>query len=133
VEKSARIFESFEEADAADLLSRSQMSPEERVAIFFAIRESAFPDALSKDLLKFVECLNSNEVEYLIVGALAVSWHGFPRYSGDIDFFLHSSRTNAERVLQAIRQFGFGSLDIGVDDLMRTWTSDPTRERAKPD
>ena len=133
MEKSARIFESFEEADAADLLSRSQMSPEERVAIFFAIRESAFPDALSKDLLKFVECLNSNEVEYLIVGALAVSWHGFPRYSGDIDFFLHSSRTNAERVLQAIRQFGFGSLDIGVDDLMRTWTSDPTRERAKPD
>jgi len=86
-----------------------------------------------KDLLEFVECLNSNEVEYLIVGALAVSWHGFPRYSGDIDFFLHSSRTNAERVLQAIRQFGFGSLDIGVDDLMRTWTSDPTRERAKPD
>ena len=73
---------------------------------------------LSKDLREFVECLNSNKVEYLIVGALAVSWHGFPRYSADIDFFLRSSQSNAERVLQAIRQFGFGSLDITVDDLM---------------
>jgi hypothetical protein len=30
--------------------------------------------------------LNSNKIEFLIVGALAVSWHGFPRYSGDVDF-----------------------------------------------
>ena len=36
---------------------------------------------LSRDLREFVECLNSNKVEYLVVGALAVSWHGFPRYS----------------------------------------------------
>jgi hypothetical protein len=45
MEKTVRIFESFEEADAADALSRSQMSPQERVAIFFAIRERALPDA----------------------------------------------------------------------------------------
>jgi len=31
--------------------------------------------SLSKDLREFIECLNSNRVEYLIVGALAVSWH----------------------------------------------------------
>lgn len=73
---------------------------------------------LSKDLREFVECLNSNKVEYLIVGALAVSWHGFPRYSADIDFFLRSTQSNAEHVLQAIRQFGFGSLDISVDDFV---------------
>ncbi len=73
---------------------------------------------LSKDLREFVECLNSNKVEYLIVGALAVSWHGFSRYSADIDFFLRSTQSNAEHVLQAIRQFGFGSLDISVDDFV---------------
>ena len=43
---------------------------------------------LSKDLREFIECLNSNKVEYLVVGAFAVSWHGFPRYSGDIDFLI---------------------------------------------
>jgi hypothetical protein len=73
---------------------------------------------LSKDLREFVECLNSNRVEYLVVGALAVSWHGFPRYSADIDFFLRASHANAERVLQAIRPFGFGGLDIAVDDFV---------------
>ena len=72
---------------------------------------------LSKDLREFVECFNSNEVEYLIVGALAVSWHGYPRYSADIDFFVSPVMANAERVLRAIRQFGFGSLDISLDDL----------------
>jgi hypothetical protein len=38
---------------------------------------------LSRDLREFIECLNSNEVEYWIVGALAVSWHGFARYPMD--------------------------------------------------
>ena len=73
---------------------------------------------LSKDSREFIECLNSNKVEYLIVGALAVSWHGFPRYSADIDFFLRASRSNAECVLRAIGQFGFGSVDITAEDLL---------------
>ena len=74
---------------------------------------------LSKDLREFVECFNSNDVEYLVVGALAVSWHGYPRYSADIDFFVRPDRANAERVLKALRHFGFGSLDISIDDLTK--------------
>jgi hypothetical protein len=72
--------------------------------------------ALTKDLREFVEWLNSNEVEYLIVGAMAVSWYGFPRYSGDIDFFVRASRENAERLLAALRDFGFGSLPVTMED-----------------
>ncbi len=71
---------------------------------------------LNRDLREFVECLNSNGVEYLIVGALAVSWHGFSRYSADVDFFVRSTPENAARVLAALRQFGFGSLPLSVDD-----------------
>ena len=66
----------------------------------------------SSDLREFIECLNSNEVEYLVVGALAVSWHGFARYSADIDFLIRPSHANAVRVLRALAQLGFGSLDI---------------------
>jgi hypothetical protein len=40
---------------------------------------------LSKDLREFVESLNSNRVDYLIVGAFAVAFHGFPRYTADLD------------------------------------------------
>jgi hypothetical protein len=72
---------------------------------------------LSKDLREFIEYLNSNGVEYLVVGALAVSWHGFPRYSADIDFLVRPRHANAERVLRALSQFGFGSLDISTSDL----------------
>lgn len=72
---------------------------------------------LSKDLREFIECLNSNKVEYLVVGALAVSWHGFPRYSGDVDFLIRPNGDNAEAVLNALRQFGLGMLDISAADL----------------
>jgi hypothetical protein len=56
----------------------------------------------------------------LIVGALAVSWHGFPRYSADVDFLVRPSQTNAARVLRALSQFGFRSLDISASDLTST-------------
>src|ERR1017187_3274118 len=72
---------------------------------------------LSRDLRGFVECLISNKVEYLVVGALAVSWHGFPRYSGDIDFFVRPTSENAVRVIAALEQFGFGTLGISMGDL----------------
>jgi hypothetical protein len=71
----------------------------------------------SKDLREFIECLNSNEVDYLIVGALAVSWHGFPRYSADVDFLIRPTQANAVRVLRALSRFGFGNLDISPADL----------------
>src|SRR5271156_5028279 len=72
---------------------------------------------LSRDLKEFVGCLNSNRVEFVIVGALAVSWHGFPRYSGDIDFLVRPSHENALRLTAALDQFGFGSLGITLEDL----------------
>jgi len=56
-------------------------------------------------LREFIECLNSNEVEYLVVGALAVSWHGFPRYSADADFLIRPSQITSERVLRELSQF----------------------------
>lgn len=73
---------------------------------------------LSKDLREFIDCLNSNKVEYLIVGALAVGWHGFPRYSADIDFFVRSTPENGNHLLNALQQFGFGSLEITVEDFL---------------
>ena len=56
---------------------------------------------LSKGLREFVELLNANGVEYLVVGGFAVSYHGFAR---------RPSEENSHRVLAALAQFGFGSL-----------------------
>ena len=74
--------------------------------------------ALTKDSREFIGCLHSNKVEFLIVGALAVSWHGFPRYSGDIDFFIRATPDNAAHTMAALDQFGFGSIGITLEDLI---------------
>jgi hypothetical protein len=75
---------------------------------------------LSKDLHEFLELLNSNGVEYLVVGAFAVSYHGFPRYTADIDLFVRTSPNNAQRLLHVLSEFGFGSLGMNAEDLQTT-------------
>jgi hypothetical protein len=46
---------------------------------------------LQKDLREFIELLNSTKVKYVLVGGHAVAYHGFPRFTGDIDFFMEQS------------------------------------------
>ena len=74
---------------------------------------------LTKDLREFIELLNSNGVEYLIVGAFAVAWYGYPRFTADIDFFVRSTEANADIVIAVLQDFGFASLQINRDDLNR--------------
>jgi len=74
---------------------------------------------LNKDLREFIELLNSGGVEYLVVGAFAVAWHGHPRFTADIDFFVRPVAANGEAIVAALRAFGFGSLDITASDFSR--------------
>jgi hypothetical protein len=73
---------------------------------------------LQSDLREFIALLNAHKVEYLVVGGHAVAFHGYPRFTGDIDFFLRPTRENACRVIDALRKFGFASLAIEPEDLM---------------
>lgn len=72
---------------------------------------------LNSDLREFIALLNSNEVEYLVVGAFAVSFHGYPRYTGDLDLLVRPAPENAGRILRAISEFGFESLQVTEADL----------------
>jgi hypothetical protein len=72
---------------------------------------------LSKDLREFIELLNSNKVDYLVVGAFAVAWYGHPRFTADLDILIRPDNANAARVLDTLRLFGFGALDIATADL----------------
>ncbi|HEY3827495.1 MAG TPA: hypothetical protein VGL82_23240 [Bryobacteraceae bacterium] len=72
---------------------------------------------LNKDLREFVELLNSNKVDYLVVGAFAVAWYGYPRFTADLDIFIRPDSNNAQRLLEALQQFGFGALGIESGDL----------------
>lgn len=72
---------------------------------------------LNEDFKEFVALLNSNQVEYLIVGGYALAAYGHPRYTGDLDFWIGTDPVNAGHVLTALDQFGFGALGIRLEDL----------------
>ena len=71
---------------------------------------------LQKDLREFIELLNALEVRFVIVGAFAVAYHGYFRYTSDIDIFIDSSAENAMRIFRAVEQFGFADLKLTLED-----------------
>ncbi len=72
--------------------------------------------SLQKDLREFIELLIALDVRFVIVGAFAVAYHGYFRYTSDIDLFIDRSDENAERIQRAVEQFGFGDLSLTSQD-----------------
>ncbi len=73
---------------------------------------------LPADWREFIASLNSNEVEYVIVGAFALAFHGFPRFTGDLDVLVRRSPENAERLVRALAAFGFSSTGLPARDFL---------------
>jgi len=72
--------------------------------------------SLNADLREFIELLNSRGVEYVIVGAHSLAFHGRPRYTGDLDLLVRPSRENAAKLVSLLRDFGFGKGDFAEAD-----------------
>jgi hypothetical protein len=47
---------------------------------------------LTNDSREFLELLNSRGVDYVIVGAHSLAFHGRPRYTGDLDILVRARR-----------------------------------------
>jgi hypothetical protein len=73
---------------------------------------------MDQDFKEFIESLNKNNVQYLLVGGYAVAFHGTPRYTKDLDIWVNTTVENAGRVILALKEFGFESLGIKVEDLI---------------
>jgi hypothetical protein len=71
---------------------------------------------LNPDFKEFIRLLNEHNVRYLVVGGYAVALHGYPRYTKDIDIWIWLDPENAERIIAALADFGFGSLAIQAED-----------------
>lgn len=67
---------------------------------------------LQPDFKEFIELLNEKKIEYLIVGGYAVGFHGRPRYTGDMDFWINNTPSNAHLMKDALDVFGFASFNI---------------------
>ena len=73
---------------------------------------------LDQDFKEFIISLNDNDVRYLVVGGYAVAFHGHPRYTKDIDIWIELESSNAQRIIAALTQFGFSSLDLKAEDFL---------------
>jgi len=71
---------------------------------------------LSNDFKEFVALLNKHDVQYLIVGGYAVAVHGYPRYTKGLDIWIALSPENADKILKALDDFGFGELNLTAED-----------------
>ena len=75
---------------------------------------------LSKDFKEFIELLNGHNVRYLVVGGYAVAFHGYPRYTKDLDVWIELSAQNADNVIKALNEFGFGGLGLKSEDFLES-------------
>lgn len=73
---------------------------------------------LQHDLKEFLRLLSDHHVEYLLIGGYAVSYHGYPRSTADMDIWIETSPANAQKVIAALEAFGFGGTSISPDPFL---------------
>ena len=70
---------------------------------------------LEADLKEFVGLLVSRKVEFVVVGAHAVAFHGHPRATEDLDLLVRPTAENGRRIMEALEAFGFGQLGLTAE------------------
>jgi hypothetical protein len=64
----------------------------------------------SRDALEFIRLLSAHGVRYVVVGGEAVIYHGYPRFTGDIDFFYDDEISNVQALFAALLEFWTGNI-----------------------
>jgi hypothetical protein len=72
---------------------------------------------LNPDFRDMLSAFCEEKVEFMVIGAYALAFHGFPRATGDIDLWIRCSDENAERVWRTLTRFGAPLSDLTIDDL----------------
>ena len=75
---------------------------------------------LDKDFNEFVELFVVNDVRFLVVGGYALAAHGYPRSTDDFDTWVWAQPVNAQKIVTCLNAFGFGSLNLSVEDFMKS-------------
>lgn len=74
---------------------------------------------LAEDFKEFLNLLRVNQVEYLLIGAYAVGYHGYPRATQDLDVWISSTPQNATRLVAVLHEFGFGMAEVTPEFVLR--------------
>jgi predicted nucleotidyltransferase len=72
-----------------------------------------------QDFADFIELLNQHGIQYLVVGAHALAFHGRPRHTGDLDIWIKPDPENASKMILVLNDFGFSSLGLTEADFLK--------------
>ncbi len=75
-------------------------------------------DIFNEHFREFIQALNDNDVEYVLVGGMAVILHGYVRGTGDMDVWVNKTKENYVRLTKAYRQFGMPLFDMTVENFL---------------
>jgi len=74
---------------------------------------------IEKDYEELLKLFNKFKVKYCIVGAFAVAFYAKPRYTKDMDIFVSSDPKNGEKIVNALREFGFKDTGLKKEDFSK--------------
>ena len=77
---------------------------------------------MNQDFRDLLAEFTARGVEYLVVGAHALAAHGHVRATKDLDVWIRPERSNAARVIAALRAFGTPLHDLTESDLTMAGT-----------
>jgi hypothetical protein len=72
--------------------------------------------ALNPDFRDLFAAFNAADVRYLVVGGYALTFHGRPRFTKDLDVWVDPAPANAARVRKALSAFGAPLLGMAEAD-----------------
>ncbi len=85
------------------------------------------------DFRYFIGCFNKHNVEYILVGGMAVILNGYIRTTGDMDVWVKKTPGNYKAIVTAFYEFGMPVFDMVeekfLDDKFDVWSfgRDPAR------
>jgi predicted nucleotidyltransferase len=72
----------------------------------------------SDDMRELIRCFRNQGVDYAVCGGFAVAHYGFVRMTMDLDLLISPEPDNANRIMSALREFGFGEAGISMEDFL---------------
>src|SRR2546430_11873150 len=67
---------------------------------------------LTQDFKEFLQLLNSEKIEYLLIGGYAVGLYGYVRGTKDMDVWVATDPQNLDRLIHALVRFGFSRTSL---------------------